>query len=77
MGETRMVSVYPTCNKCLLAQTIWWRAECEHCGRVYVRCGTCGGEAGVRRSLRAHQGLHHPKKAKPVAASQPPEEPSK
>lgn len=36
-------------------------AFCVDCGERYHRCEAHGGEAGARRSLHSHRGLHHPK----------------
>jgi hypothetical protein len=37
----------------------WNGVACLDCTRIYIRCGTCGGQAGARRSLHSHRALLH------------------
>jgi hypothetical protein len=50
-----------TCDKCKKKDrpTGLVFTACALCGKVYVRCSTHGGTAGLRRSLRAHATTNH------------------
>ena len=45
----------PKCDKCRARLGHIATATCSDCGRTYHRCADCGGEAGVKRSLKSHR----------------------
>lgn len=54
----------PRCDRCRQVATgeILHSAQCPDCERSYRRCDSCGGPAGIARSLRSHRALYHPRR---------------
>lgn len=63
MGVLPPAPPLPACDKDHLAGSppATGIARCDTCGKVYARCDAHGGGAAVRRSLKSHRGLYHPK----------------